>query len=57
MAKNEFHVVKNMCKVDGNASTTPIQMLASLILDVESIRFQLGNLFYVEVMQFVVIKA
>jgi len=41
-----------VCKVDENASTTPIQMFVSLVLDVESIRLQLGNLFYVEVMQF-----
>jgi len=52
MVKNEFHVVESVCKVDENASTTPIQMFVSLVLDVESIRLQLGNLFYVEVMQF-----
>jgi hypothetical protein len=55
--KNEFNVVESVCKVDENASTTPIQMLASLILNVESTRLQLGNLFYVEVMQIMVIKS
>jgi hypothetical protein len=57
MAKNEFHFVESVCKIDENSSTTPIQMFVSLILDVESMCLQLGNLFYVEVMQFVVIKA
>ncbi len=50
--KNEFHLVESVCKVDENASTTPIQVFVSLILDVESTHLQLGNLFYVEVMQF-----
>jgi hypothetical protein len=52
MVKNEFHVVESVCKVDENASTTPIETLASLVLNVESTGLQLGNLFYVEVMQF-----
>jgi hypothetical protein len=52
MVKNEFHVVENVCKDDENASTTPIEMLTSLVLDVESTGLQLGNLFYIEVMQF-----
>jgi hypothetical protein len=50
MAKTEFHIVEIVCKVDENESTTPIQMLVFLILHVESMRLQLANLFYVEVM-------